>query len=132
MLGLGLLIRLGRQVVGKPLAEAGMLPAGYYRHLTLEALEEEDFHGALRFLKWAGEPLLAQIMVLRLRLLKGRHRRQVDALRELLATDLAPDKREKSQGLLAAETQALQLLKDYADQALGLVAAGPLGPGLRA
>ena len=64
MLGLGLLVRLGRQVLAGPVADSGVLPAGYYRHLVLAALEEEDFPGALRHLKWAADPLLAQIIVL--------------------------------------------------------------------
>ena len=76
MLGLGLLVRLGRQVLAGPVADSGVLPAGYYRHLALAALEAEDFPGALRYLKWAADPLLAQIMVFRLRLLSARHRRQ--------------------------------------------------------
>jgi hypothetical protein len=124
MLGLGLLMRLGRRVVAGPVSDSGMLPAGYYRHLTLEALEEEDFPGALRHLKWAGDPLLAQIMVLRLRLLMGRHRRRLETMREWLATDLTAEKRQQYQSLLAADTQALQLLKDYEGLALGLAGAG--------
>ena len=83
MLGLGLLVRLGRQVLAGPVADSGVLPAGYYRHLVLAALEEEDFPGALRHLKWAGDPLLAQIIVLRLRLLSARHRRQLAAIQDL-------------------------------------------------
>ena len=63
MLGLGLLVRLGRQVLAGPVADSGVLPARYYRHLALAALEEEDFPGALRHLKWAADPLLAQILV---------------------------------------------------------------------
>ena len=84
MLGLGLLVRLGRQVLAGPVADSGVLPAGYYRHLVLAALEEEDFPGALRHLKWAEDPLLAQIIVLRLRLLSARHRRQLAAVQDLL------------------------------------------------
>ena len=56
MLGLGLLVRLGRQVLAGPVADSGVLPAGYYRHLVLAALEEEDFPGALRHLKWVERP----------------------------------------------------------------------------
>ncbi len=87
MLGLGLLVRLGRQVLAGPVADSGVLPAGYYRHLALAALEAEDFPGALRYLKWAADPLLAQIMVFRLRLLSARHRRQSEAIQDLLASE---------------------------------------------
>jgi hypothetical protein len=118
MLGLGLLVRLGRRVVAGPVADAGMLPAGYYRHLILGALEEEDFPGALRHLKWADNPLLAQIIVLRLRLLMARHRRRLAAVRELLAANLTAARREQYDTLLAEETRALGLLQDYEAQAL--------------
>jgi len=125
MLGLGLLVRLGRQVVAGPVADAGMLPASYYRHLILAALEEEDFPGALRHLKWADNPLLAQIIVLRLRLLAARHRRRLAAIRELLATDLTAAKWQQYQTLLMEETRAQGLLESYEAQALRLAAANP-------
>jgi hypothetical protein len=118
MLGLGLLVRLGRQVLAGPVADAGILPTGYYRHLVLEALEEEDFSGALHHLKWADNPLLAQIIILRLRLLAARHRRQVAAVQDLLRTDLTAAHRERCQALLAQEDHALELLQEYEDQAL--------------
>jgi hypothetical protein len=119
MFGLGLLVRLGRQVLAGPVADAGILPTGYYRHLVLEALEEEDFSGALHHLKWADNPLLAQIIVLRLRLLAARHRRQVAAVQNLmLRSDLTAAHRERCQDLLAQETKALELLQGYEVQAL--------------
>ena len=118
MLGLGLLVRLGRQVLAGPVADAGILPTGYYRHLVLEALEEEDFSGALHYLKWADNPLLAQIIILRLRLLAARHRRQVAAIQDLLGSEPAAAHRERCQELLAQETRALTLLQGYEAQAL--------------
>ena len=111
MLGLGLLVRLGRQVLAGPVADSGVLPAGYYRHLVLAALEAEDFPGALRHLKWAGDPLLAQIIVLRLRLLSAGHRRQQETVQELLAAELAPARREPYESLLGEEARALELLR---------------------
>jgi hypothetical protein len=113
VLGLGLLVRLGRQVLAGPVADAGVLPGGYYRHLVLAALEEEDFAGALRHLKWADNPLLAQIIVLRLRLLSARHRRQQAAIHDLLASESNPARREQYETLLAEEARALELLRDY-------------------
>jgi hypothetical protein len=113
MLGLGLLVRLGRQVLAGPVADSGVLPAGYYRHLALEALETEDFPGALRYLKWAADPLLAQIMVFRLRLLSARHRRQSEAIRDLAASEPSEERREHYKTLLSEETRALELLHDY-------------------
>ena len=118
MLGLGLLVRLGRQVLAGPVANSGVLPASFYRHLVLAALEEEDFPGALEYFKWAGDPLLAQIVVLRLRLLAGRHRRQLQAVQDLLGTDLPAPRRQQYQALQRATTRALELLQDYEARAL--------------
>jgi hypothetical protein len=119
MLGLGLLVRLGRQVLAGPVADAGILPAKYYRHLVLEALEEEDFPRALHHLKWADNPLLAQIIILRLRLLAARHQRQIAAVRDLmLRSGLTAAHRERCEALLAQETRALELLQGYEVQAL--------------
>jgi plasmid stability protein len=111
-------VRLGRRVLAGPVADAGILPTGYYRHLVLEALEEEDFSGALHHLKWTDNPLLAQIIILRLRLLAARHRRQVAAIQDLLRSELTAEHRERCQELLAQETRALELLQDYEGQAL--------------
>ena len=119
MLGLGLLVRLGRQVLAGPVADSGVLPASYYRHLVLAALEEEDFPGALRHLKWVEDPLLAQIIVLRLRLLSAGHRRQYKKVQELLAAELAPGRREPYESLLSEEARARELLAGYEARALG-------------
>jgi hypothetical protein len=121
MLGLNLLARLTRQVLAGPVADAGILPAGYYRHLALAAVEEEDFPGALRHLKWANNPLLAQLLVFRLRLLAGSHRRQRIALQDLLQTSLPEETAERCRALLAQEDRALKLLGNYEAQALGLI-----------
>jgi hypothetical protein len=132
MLGLGLLVRLGRQVLAGPVADSGVLPAGYYRHLVLAALEEEDFPGALRHLKWVEDPLLAQITVLRLRLLSARHRRQLAAIQDLLASELTAAPREQYETLVSEEARALELLRDYETQALAHLAgrqAAPTGAG---
>ena len=118
MLGLGILVRLGRQVLAGPVADSGALPAGYYRHLALAALEAEDFPGALRHLKWAGDPLLAQILVFRLRLLAARHRQQQEAVQDLLDSELTAPRREQYETLLAEEARALELLTDYETRAL--------------
>ena len=118
MLGLGLLVRLGRQVLAGPVADSGVLPSGYYRHLALEALEAEDFPGALRYLKWAADPLLAQIMIFRLRLLSARHRRQWEAIRDLSASESSAERQEHYTTVLAEETRALELLQDYEARAM--------------
>ncbi len=123
-------MRLGRLVLKGPVTDAGLLPAKVYRHLVLEALEAEDFPEALNYLQWAADPLLAQILVLRLRLLRGRHEKQRRAILELLEEDSGaglqpvsdtgwkPAPPEKYQQLLQAEDQALALLKDYEGRAM--------------
>lgn len=138
MIGLNLLVRLGRQVLAGPVAEAGLLPASYYRHLVLTAMEAEDFPGALNYLKWAQDPLLAQLLVLRLRLLAAKHGRQRQAILDRLEansgtgfqpvsdTGWKPVLPEKYQDLLLAEYRALGLLREYEAQALALLKRLPL------
>jgi hypothetical protein len=128
MLGLGLLVRLGRQVLAGPVADSGVLPQSYYRHLVLAALEEEDFPGALRHLKWAGNPLLAQIIVLRLRLLSARHRQQQEAVQDLMASESSPARRAHYKTLLAEEARALELLKEYEAGAMAHLAGSRQAP----
>jgi hypothetical protein len=139
MLGVNLLVRLGRQVLKGPVTDAGLLPAKVYRHLVLEAMEEDDFPGALDYLKWAADPLLAQILVLRLRLLAARHDKQRQAILGLIETDSSagfqpvsetgwkPALPEKYQDLLLAEDRALGLLREYEGKALALLQNGGNG-----
>ncbi|MCL4504161.1 MAG: hypothetical protein M1438_20240 [Deltaproteobacteria bacterium] len=135
MLGLNLLIRLSRSVLKGPVTDAGLLPAKVYRHLVLEAMEDDDFPGALDYLQWAEDRLLAQMLVLRLRLLAARHDRQRRTILELLegvsSTGVKPVSDttqravlpEKYRHLLEAEDQALKLLAGYEARALSLMAA---------
>ena len=131
MLGLNLLVRLGRRVLAGPVAGSGLLPASYYRHLALAAMEAENFPGALDYLRWVEDPLLAQLLVLRLRLLADRHGRRRQVLSELLQEAPAGGVREKGQALLLAEERALKLLRAYEARALGLLSkkAKPSGAG---
>jgi hypothetical protein len=119
------LVRLGRQVLAGPVADSGLLPAGYYQHLILAALEEEDFPRALRHLKWADQPLLAQIIVLRLRLLAAGHRQRLEVVRRQLGSDLTAARREQYQALLVQEERALELLRDYEVRALAGLSRPP-------
>ena len=133
MLGLSLLVRLGRRVLAGPVAGSGLLPASCYRHLALAAMEGEDFPGALDYLQWVKDPLLAQLLVLRLRLLADRHGRRRQILSGLLqeasgtgfqpvsSTGRRPMPPEKYQALLQAEERALKLLRAYEARALGLL-----------
>jgi hypothetical protein len=89
--------------------------------LALAALEEEDFSAALNYLKWANDPLLVQVLILRLRLLAARHLRQGQALEDLLQTDLSEEQRAGYQALLKEEARALKLLKQYEFQGLEML-----------
>jgi hypothetical protein len=118
MLGLGLLVRAGRSLLAGPVADAGWLPGSYYRHLVLEALEEDDFPGALNYLQWTEDPLLAQLLILRVRLLAQEHQRQGESLQSLLANGLPAERREKCRALLEKQERALKLLGAYEARAL--------------
>jgi len=128
MLGVNLLVRLGRCLVAGPLEESGFLPSGYYRHRALEALTEEDFPEALRFLKLAGPGekgearMLAQIVILRLRLLMKRHRSRRQAWMGHGGSLPGP----KLEELLKQEDLALTLLTQYEGAALKLLGKAPL------
>jgi hypothetical protein len=121
MFGIGILVALGRRLVAATLADTGLLPTGYYRHLTLAALEEEDFPGALQWLPFAHDPVLTQLLVLRLRLLAKKHEEQRRALVELLDQNPPENLRERGQNLLDQETRALELLGQYERQALEIL-----------
>jgi len=127
MLGLGLLVRAGRSLLAGPVADAGWLPGSYYRHLVLEALEEDDFPGALNYLQWTDDPLLAQMLILRLRLLIRDHQQQWETLEGMLGNGLPAERQEKCRDLSDKQERALELLRGYETRALALVR----GPGTR-
>jgi len=124
MFGIGIMVALGRRLVAATLADTGLLPAGYYRHLALAALEEEDFPGALRWLPFARDPVLTQLLVLRLRLLAKQHEEQRGAVLALLDQNLPETLRERGQALLDQENRATELLRSYEGEALRLLGNG--------
>jgi len=128
MLGLNLLVRAGRSLLAGPVADAGWLPAKYYRHLVLEALEEDDFPGALNYLQWTDDPLLAQLLILRLRLLAREHQQQCQTLQNLLANGLPEERREKCRVLLEKQERALELLTEYEGRARKFCGGRGQGP----
>jgi len=103
MLGVNLLVRLGRTLLSGPLTESGVLPASYYRHLALAAMEEENYPEALGYLKWAQDRVLIQALILRLRLLMARHDQRRRGLEELLASSRLNGSGEKCRAWLAEE-----------------------------
>ena len=125
MLGLGLLVRAGRSLIAGPVADAGWLPGSYYRHLVLEALEEDDFPGALNYLQWTADPLLAQMLILRLRLLIREHQEQRETLAGLAGNGLLAERKEKCRDLLEKQDRALTLLGEYESRARALLGRAP-------
>jgi hypothetical protein len=123
MLGVNLLVRLGRRALAGPVADSGLLPVPFYRHLVLDALERHDFPQALNYLPWTADPVLAQLLILRLRLLSARHRQEQEALRQLAASPLPAERRGRCRELLAQGERALELLATYEAQALELAAS---------
>ena len=127
MFGIGILVALGRRVVAATLADTGLLPAAYYRHLALTALEEEDFPRVLQWLPFAQDPVLTQLLVLRLRLLGKQHEEQRRALLALLDQDLPHNLKDRGQALLDQENKATELLRNYEGEALKIL--GEREPG---
>lgn len=112
---------LGRRLLAGPVANSGLLPAVWYRHLALAAMEEEDFPQALEYLKWAEDPLLVQILIFRLRLLQARHRETQETVRHLLKQTSGEGHWEKVRALAEQEDRALELLSRYEAEALEIV-----------
>ncbi len=121
MIGLGVLVALGRRLFAATVADTGLLPASYYRHLALAALEEEDFSKALEWLPFAQDHLLTQLLVLRLRLLAAKHDEQRQAVEELLRQNPPENLRARCQALLDQENRALDLLGQYQQQGLKIL-----------
>lgn len=121
MIGLGLLVGLGRRLISGVAVSSGLFPSSYYRHLALAALEEEDFPGALEALPYADDPVLVQLLVLRLRMLRDRHEKSLLALRQKGGDVLAPPPDERLRELLAQEERAVAVLSGYEQQALALL-----------
>jgi hypothetical protein len=132
MFGIGILVALGRRLVAATLADTGLLPASYYRHLALTALEEEDFPRALQWLPFAHDPVLTQLLVLRLRLLGKQHEGQRRAVLALLDQDLPEDLRTRGQALLDQENKATELLRNYERVALKILGYSRETPSQRA
>lgn len=121
MFGIGILVALGRRLAAAALADTGILPAAFYRHLALAALEEEDFPQALKWLPYAQDPVLTQLLVLRLRLLGKEHEEQRRGVQALLDQNLPENLRERGLALLDQENKAAKLLKIYERQALKIL-----------
>lgn len=123
-LGLNLLFRLGRRFLAAPAEETGLLPRRYYASQALAALAADDFPACLRYLTLQGpdaDPVFVQLLILRCRLLRERHRQQRQAVQELAAQEAVAPLRY--QEILTATDQAITLLDRYLLEADQLRAA---------
>jgi hypothetical protein len=126
-LGLNFLFRVGRKVLAEPLEDTGLLPGKYYRSQALAALTENDFPECLRYLQMAETHrkaqarLVAQLLILRCRMLLADHTGQAQGLTDRLNLEAAADKRQRYKEILTEELRAIQLLERYIREAQDLV-----------
>ncbi|MGQ9921717.1 MAG: hypothetical protein ACUVRZ_10375 [Desulfobacca sp.] len=117
--GLNLLFRLGRRLLAAPLEDSGLLPGKYYRSQALAALEEQDFAACLRYLRLAAPHrqaktrMIAQVLILRCRLLQEKHRQQRQAIQELCRRESDGAKKARYVEVLREEEKAIQFLDRY-------------------
>jgi hypothetical protein len=126
-IGVNLLFRVGRKLLAEPLEDSGLLPGKYYRSQALEALEENDFPECLRYLKMAETHrkaqarMVAQLLILRCRMLQEDHAGRVQSLEARLKLEMEPEKLQRYQQILTEEHKALQILGRYIREAQDLV-----------
>jgi hypothetical protein len=126
-LGVNFLFRMGRKLLAEPLEETGLLPGKYYRSQALGALEENDFPACLRYLQMAETHrkaqarMVAQLLILRCRLLQADHKLRVQSLEDRLVQTLEPEKAGRYEQILREERKAQQLLEGYIQEAQNLV-----------
>jgi hypothetical protein len=125
--GLNFLFRVGRKLLAEPLEDSGLLPGKYYRSQALEALQENDFPACLRYLRMAEAHrkaqarMVAQLLILRCRMLQEEHEGQITNLEARLRLEMEPGKFRRYQEILQEEHKALDLLGRYIREAQGLI-----------
>jgi hypothetical protein len=88
MIGLGILIRILRRILGKPLANSGALPTRYYLHEILDSLDQDNIGQAVRLLRiskgaivdksrWE---LVRQQVLFRCRVLIEKHGKRIETI----------------------------------------------------
>ncbi len=121
--GLNLLFRVGRKMLAEPLEDSGILPGKYYRSQALAALEEQDFPECLRYLRLAAPHrkakarMIAQILILRCRLLREAHQRQLAKLAALPRREGEGAKEQRYAEIRSAAEKAIHLLESYIREA---------------
>ena len=88
MIGLGILFRIIRRVLGKPLEKSGALPTRYYLHQVLRSLDQDDFGEAIRHLRFSEGALVdrsrwelvRQHVLFRCRVLMQKHEKRIRSM----------------------------------------------------
>lgn len=134
MVGLGILIRIVKTLVGKPLEKTGALPTRYYLHEALQSLDHDNIGEAVKLLKISKGALVdksrwklvRQLVLFRGRVLKERHGKRIryieSRVEKLRNQGRLPwrwfrkrpvEKIAQYQTTLALEKDALALLENY-------------------
>lgn len=94
MIGLGILIKVAKRLLGKPLEESGALPTRYYLHETLRSLDHDNIGEAVRLLKISKHALVdkprwrlvRQLVLFRCRVLMAKHDKRIRHVGSLMET----------------------------------------------
>ncbi|NIS67483.1 MAG: hypothetical protein GTO12_00590 [Proteobacteria bacterium] len=134
MIGLGILIRIVKAFVGKPLENTGLFPTRYYLQEALRSLDQDNIGEAIKFLKISKGALLdrsrwklvRQLILFRCRVLRERHGKRIGyiegRIEKLKIQQKLPwrwfrkrptDRLTQYQDALALEKEARLLLDDY-------------------
>ncbi len=121
--GLNFLFRIGRRLLAAPLENSGLLPGKYYRSQALSALDEHDFPACLHYLRLADPQrqaktrMIAQVLILRCRLLREERQRQLAKVEALCHEASDPDKKQRYLDILLEEKKAIHYLESYIREA---------------
>jgi len=85
MVGLGILMRVVKAFVGKPLQDTGVLPTRYYLHEVLRSLDQDNIGEAVNLLRISKGALVdrsrwklvRQLVLFRCRVLRDRHKNRI-------------------------------------------------------
>jgi hypothetical protein len=134
MVGIGILLRIGKLLLGKSLENTGALPTRFYLHETLRSLDQDNIGDAVKLLKISKGALVdrsrwklvRQLVLFRCRVLRERHRKRIryieSRIEELMRHGRFPwrwfrkrpvEKLTQYKKTLALEKDAQALLEEY-------------------
>ncbi len=146
MIGFGILLRLIKGFLGKPLENTGALPTRYYLHETLRSLDRDNIGEAVRFLRISRGALIdksrwelvRQQVLFRSRVLMESHERRIrhieGRMKALRNQRKLPwrwfgkspiDRLPQYENILAAEKSAQALLERYEKELRDMREAAP-------